>query len=167
MWMAYHGAYFTGPDGSHKITFGGEQGELVNIAVNHLRNIAQHIQTMITSNRPLMRARATNTDYKSLAQTKLGNELLDYYMREKKMEKYLKRAVEYGVVMGSGFIKMSWNSTSGEVYDYNEETNTPVYEGDVEFVTLSPFDVVFDTTKETADFDWVVCRTFKNKYDIS
>ena len=167
MWMAYHGAYYTGPTGSHKITFGGEQGELVNIAVNHVRNIAEHILTMITSNRPAFQARATNRDSKSLIQTRLANELLDYYLREKRMERYLRRAVEYAVVMGSGYIKMEWNGTSGEIFDTNEETGLPIYEGDVEFSNLSPYDVVFDTTKEDQKHNWVLCRSFKNKFDLA
>jgi hypothetical protein len=168
MWMAYHGAYYSGAAGAHKITFGGEQGELVNIGVNHISNIAQHILTMITSNRPTFQARATNTDYKSLSQAKLANNLLDYYMREKRLEKYLVRAVEYAIVMGSGFIKMDWNATTGEVYEYNDETGSPIYEGDAEFSNLSPYDVIFDTSKETSDnHDWVITRTWKNKFDLA
>lgn len=167
MWMAYHGAYYASSVNSHKITFGGEQGELVNLAVNHIRNISQHIIRMITNNRPSMEARATNRDYKSIIQTKLANELLDYYLREKRLEKYLERAVEYAVVLGSGFIKMDWNATSGEIFDHNEETNTPIYEGDVQFSNLSPYDVVFDTTKEDQNHDWVLCRSFKNKFDLA
>ncbi len=167
MWLAYHGSYYDSASDGHKISFGGEQGELVQIAVNHLRNIAQHILVMVTSSRPAMQARATNTDYKSLVQTRLANDLLDYYMREKRLEKYLKTAVEYAIVMASGYIKMDWNSTSGEIFDYNEETGTPIYEGDVEFCNLSPFDVIFDTTKEGQKHDWVLCRTFKNKYDLA
>lgn len=163
-WRAYHGAYYG--DG-HRIQFGGEQGELAHVAVNHYRNIASHMLTMVTANRPAMTARSTNTDYKSLVQTKLANGLLDYYMREKRLEKYLKTAVEYAIVLGSGYIKMEWNATSGEIWDYNEETQTPIYEGDVQFSNLSPFDVVFDSTKETAEHDWVVTRSFKNKYDLA
>lgn len=168
MWLAYHGCYYTGQGSSHKITFGGEQGELVNLAVNHLRNIAQHILVMITSNRPAMQARATNSDHKSAIQTMLAESLLDYYMREKRLEKYLRTATEYAVVFGSGYLKMDWNATTGEIYEINEETGTPVYEGDVEFRNLSPFDVVFDMSKDTAHgHDWVLCRTFKNKFDLA
>jgi hypothetical protein len=166
MWMAYHGAYYRGASDGHQILFGGEQGELVSIAVNHLRNIAQNILVMITSNRPAFQARATNTDYKSLSQTRLANDLLDYYMRDKRLEKYLKTAVEYAIVMGSGYIKMDWNATSGETYDFNEETQTPIFEGDVEFTNLSPFDVVVDSTKESQNHDWIMCRTYKNRHDL-
>lgn len=166
-WLAYHGAYFDTFSDGHSITFGGEQGELVNLPVNHFRNIAQHILVMVTANRPSFQARSTNTDYKSLVQTNLANSLLDYYMREKRLEKNLRLAVEYAIVMGSGYIKMEWNSTSGEIYDFNEETQTPIYEGDVVFTNLSPFDVVFDSTKESTDLDWVITRSWKNKYDIA
>lgn len=167
MWLAYYGAYYTSTSGGHKITFGGEQGELVNLAVNHIRNIGQHILTMITANRPTMESSATNSDYKSLVQTRLANNLLEYYMREKRLESYLKQATEMAIVFGSGYIKMDWNSTTGEIYEINEETGAPIYEGDVVFSALSPFDVVFDTTKENTDYDWVVTRTFKNKYDLA
>jgi carbon monoxide dehydrogenase subunit G len=167
-WLAYHGAHYSSASAAHKISFAGEQGELVQIAINHYRNIAEHIITMITANRPAFQARATNTDSKSTAQTKLANGLLDYYMREKRMEKYLHRAVEYAVVLGSGFIKMEWNATTGETYDVNEETGAMIQEGDVEFTNLSPYDVVFDTSKETSEnHDWVLCRSFKNKFDLA
>jgi len=180
-WMAYHGAYFDS-DG-HTIIFGGEQGELVNLAINHYRNLAQHILVMVTANRPAFQARATNTDSKSATQVNLANNLLDYYMREKRLERYLKNAVEIAIVMGAGYIKMDWNATTGQIYDYiqinenessedkesenklNEDKGIPIYEGDVVFTNLNPFDVVFDSTKESVDDnDWVICRTFKNKY---
>lgn len=168
MWMAHHGAYNSSVAGGHNITFSGEQGELVQMNVNHMRNIANHIITMITSNRPSFQAQAVNTDSKSATQTTLANDLLDYYLRDKRLEKYLRTAVEYAVVLGSGFIKMSWNATTGEIYEFNEDTNTPIYEGDVEFANLSPYDVVFDTTKDSSmSHDWVLCRTFKNKFDIA
>jgi hypothetical protein len=89
---------------------------------------------------------------------------------------------------------MEWNATSGRIvseiepeFEYTMDENTgmesialdeegkpkikeegfPIYEGDVEFTTLSPMDVVFDTTKETPKMDWQLCRTFKNKYDLA
>lgn len=179
-WNANHGIYYLS---GHEITFGGESGELVNLPVNHWRNIAQNMLSMVTATRPSFQARAVNTDLKSQIQTTLANGLLEYYMREKRMEVELKKAVEYAIVMGSGFIKMEWNATTGEIYDYQkgeptpvegedgeityESSDLPMYQGDVEFTTLSVYDVVFDTTKETPKQDWQLCRTFKNKYDLA
>ena len=167
MWSAYHGAYFSDDGDSHSIAFSGEQGELTEIGINHIRNIAQHMLNMITSTRPTMQARSINTDYKSLVQTKLANGLLDYYMRDHRLEDYLKTAVEYAIVFGSGYIKMEWNSTRGEVYDFNEDLGTEIREGDIQFSNLSPFDVMFDTNLEDRKHDWVCVRSFKNRFDIA
>lgn len=167
MYMAFHGAYYYDTGNAHSVTFGGEQGELVMLAVNQFRNIATHMLVMTTSNRPTMECRATNTDYKSLRQTILANNILDYYMREKKLEVYLKQAVEYAIIYGSGYVVMQWNSTKGELVDYIEETKTKIYEGDLEFENLSPFDVMYDSTKENNNHDWVMIRRWKNKYDLA
>lgn len=206
-YSAYYGAYYTDIGSGHRLTFSGEQGELVNLPINHYRNISRHILNMVTANRPAMQARATNTDYKSLVQTKLANGLLDYYMREKRLEDYLIKAIEHAIVFGTGYVKMEWNSTTGEIHDYiepvtkknqitrtivDEETGQeydeeveeeemdedgnpvlleegyPQYEGDVEFSTISPFDVVFDSTKEdVAKQEWVLIRSFKNRFDLA
>lgn len=166
MWRFYYAAQPSDMSYGHRVDFTGEQGEFVNIYVNHFRNIAQHILVMITATRPSVSARAINTDYKSLAQTYLANGILDYYMREKNLEDCLKKAVEMAIVMGSGYIKLEWNATSGEQYEYDEESGQYTYEGEIEFTNLSQFDVVVDGTKESWNNDWVVTRTFKNRYDL-
>lgn len=185
-WSAYHGNYYSS---SHEISFGGEQGELVNLAVNHYSNLCTHMLNMVTGSRPSFQCRAINTDRKSKIQADLGNGLLEYYMREKRLERNIKASVEYAIVLGSGFVKMEWNSTRGQINDYvdidpeqvasfDEENNpldengdllqpTPIYDGDVDFSTLSPFDVAFDPTKEGPDLhEWVVIRTFVNRYNL-
>jgi hypothetical protein len=166
MWRAYHGAYGDYVGFGHQVTFAGEQGELTMLPVNHFRNLAQHMYNMITQNRPVMEARAINNDYKSLAQTYLANGVLDYYMREKGLENALKKAVELAIVLGSGFIKMEWNATAGEAFDFDEETQQYNYEGELEFSTLTPFDVVVDGTKENWDHDWMLIRNFQNRFNL-
>lgn len=165
MWRVYHGCFDVSVGGGHQISFTGEQEELVSLHINHFRNLAQHIFNMITSNRPTMEARAINSDYKSIAQTYLANGVLEYYMREKHLEDALKTAVEMAIVLGAGFIKMEWNATSGDVYDI-DENGLEIKEGEIEFTNLSPFDVVFDGSRESHKLDWYMIRTFKNRFDL-
>lgn len=167
MYAAYHGAYYNNPGSSHQISFSGEQGELVNLPVNDFRNIATNMLVMTTSNRPSIECRASNTDSKSARQTLLANQILEYYMREKNLEDYLKQACEYAIVYGAGFIVMWWNSTSGEMVDFDEATQTKIYDGDIEFENLTPFDVMYDSSKETSKHDWVMIRRWKNKFDLA
>lgn len=216
-WKYYYGQYY---NMSHDISLGGEQGELSNIAVNHYRSLARNILVMVTSTRPAFQARSTNTDRKSQIQTKLAQGLLDYYMREKKLERYLKEAVECAIILSAGYIKMEWDATKGRIYDYikaipqfkedvqlamdnngdyvinemgeyldifgnyvspiknsdgdlldregNIISDYPVYEGDVVFKCLTPYDICFDSYKSSyEDHDWVLTRTWVNKYDLA
>ncbi len=165
-WALYHGIHFANREG-HTTTFSGTQGELVQLAVNHYRNIGAHLLNMATAVRPAMEARAVNSDYKSLTQTVLANGLLDYYMREKRLEKYLKVAVEYAIVLGEGYIKMEWDVTSGDEYGVNPATGTVIKQGDVRYSNLSALDVIRDITKEdTQKNDWLIIRTFRNRFDL-
>lgn len=167
MWRAYNGAYLNDYIGyGHRVNFTGEQGELVQIPINHFRNLAQHIYVMITSSRPTMECRAINTDYKSYAQTYLGNQILDYYMREKNLEDCLTRATEMAIVLGQGYVKLAWNATAGEIYDVDPDTNEAVREGELEFSTPSVFDVVIDGTKDTWNNDWITVRNWVNRFDL-
>lgn len=165
MWRVYHGCFDVSVGGGHQISFTGEQEELVSLHVNHFRNLAQHILVMITSNRPVMEARAINSDYKSIAQTYLANGILDYYMREKNLENSIRIATEMAIILGAGFIKADWNATAGDVYDI-DENGLEIKEGEIEFTNLSPFDVVFDGSKESHKLDWYMIRTFKNRFDL-
>lgn len=166
MYEAYHGVYGASWTSNHQVNFTGEHGELVQVPVNHFRNLAQHILTMITSNRPIIEARAINTDYKSMAQTYVANAVLDYYMREKRLEDALKKAVEMSLIMGAGFVKLSWNATGGDIFDADPDTGEYNYNGELEFTNLSPLDVVVDGSKESWNNEWVLCRTFVNKFNL-
>lgn len=165
-WYFYHGEFASNGGTSHEVGFTGEQGELATLPVNHFRNIARHMLVMITSNRPTMDARAVNTDYKSLAQTYLANGILDYYMREKKLEDAIVKAAEMAIVLGAGFVRMEWNATAGELYDFDPETGEKAAEGELEWSIHSPFDVVFDGTKDTWNNEWIIVRSFQNKYNL-
>lgn len=166
-WRAFNGAYFNKYQDSHQVLFSGEQGELTQLAVNHYRNIGIHLLNMTTANRPSMEAIATNSDSKSLSQAILANGLLDYYMQEKRLEEYLRIAVEYAIVLGEGYIRVEWDETGGQEYGFNEETQTIIHEGDLKFTIHSPFDVVRDSSREDQDHDWLLVRTYKNRFDLA
>jgi hypothetical protein len=167
MWYYYYGNFNqeTGSDG-HEITFTGEQGELVKLPVNHFRNLAQNIYNMIIANRPVLEARAINSDYKALSQTYLANGILDYYMREKGLEEAINECVEMAIVLGSAYIKMDWNAMGGDIYEEDPDTGDPVFEGELEFSVLSPLDVIVDGTKERWNHEWIATRTYLNKYNL-
>lgn len=166
MYHYYYGNFNFDEGESHEITFTGEQGELVKLPVNHFRNLARNIYNMVIANRPVLEARAANSDYKSLSQTYLANGVLDYYMREKGLEEIINEAVEMALVLGSSFIKMAWNSMKGEVYEVDDD-GEPLLNGEMEFDLLSPLDVVVDGTKERwGNPEWIITRSYVNRYNL-
>lgn len=170
MRKSYHSYYgFNGDDHmSSEIYQAGVQGELSLMKVNHYRNLLQHMLVMTTSQRPSMDARAINSDYKSLAQTVLANGLLDYYMREKRLERYLKKATEIALVFGEGFIRLEWDATAGAEYTVDPETQQIKYSGDLKFSTITPIDVIKDLHRDdSTDDNWLIVRHLKNRYEIA
>lgn len=157
---------------SYKLYYGNSaiqdiDGSKVGIQVNHYANLLRHIHSMVTSTRPAFDARAVNSDYESQADTQLANSLLDYYLREKRLEDHLKNATEYALYLREGWICVSWAPTSGEAYAINPDNNQPIYEGDVEFKTLSILDVARDVNNKSGVQDWYITSEQKNKWDLA
>jgi protein-tyrosine-phosphatase len=167
LWKRCYEFYYRAVVNTSKIYVSGEQNEYRNIKINHYRNLLIHLKTMTTQSRPAFETRATNNDYESLSQTILGGNLLDYYMREGKAERYIKNATEGSIVYGEGWVVTSWDSNGGKDYGPNPETGAIVKEGELEFNAFKPIDVVRDTTKQDAEsHDWVILRKRKNRYNL-
>lgn len=151
-----------------RVQYTGETMEYSTMSVNHYRNLVQHLLTMTTGSRPAFEPRATNSDVKSQAQTILARGLLDYYMREKRLERYLKQACEHALLYGEGFLTTLWDATSGEVYSVDPETGIEIREGDIQYTAYEPINVVRDVTLENAsDAEWYIVRQFVNKWDLA
>lgn len=151
---------------SSSVARGGGQGELSLLKVNHYRNLIQHTLVMTVSSRPAMECRATNSDYKSQSQTILGNAILEYYMRERRLERFLKSAVEYALVLNEGFLTLAWDTSLGRPYMVDPENGKQINEGDISFNVTGPLDVIRDPFKYSADQDWYAVRSFENKYNL-
>lgn len=172
-WRASYRAYYGAEKSSstenvlsiNQLKSTGSRNELTKLKVNHYRNILQHSLVLTTSQRPAFDVRATNTDYKSQTQAVLGNGILDYYMREKQLEQYLKTAVEQTLLWGEGHLLTQWNPNKGEPFGVNENGRV-VREGDVEYSNPTPFDVIRDPNN-SGEHDWLIVRVFLNKYDLA
>jgi hypothetical protein len=168
-WRYYHNIYY--PDNvdylNTAIKFFGEQGELAGISSNHIRNLVQHLLTLTTSQRPSWQARAINSDNKSLQQARLGTNVLEYYMREKQLDRLFKLAVEHSLIWAQGFIKCTWDPGLGEPMGLDEGGNL-FFEGDICVEVPTVFDVMYDTRCRSWEaLDWVCVRSKRNRWDLA
>jgi hypothetical protein len=168
LWNKVFETYYSGQLSLGMVQNSGDHGEFTNLEINHFKSLLTHLLVMTTNQRPALDPRAINTDTESTAQCKLAQGLLDYYMREKKVERFLKDAVGSGLKYAEGFVVVEWDSTGGEEYGVNPETGAVIREGDLKFTGMMPHFVVRDFNKMDSDHhDWVVLVRFENKYNLA
>lgn len=181
----YFGRHFKNDNSSEDpgITRTGDKGELTAFAVNHYRNLIKNTLVLTTNQKPAFNTRAVNSDPDSVQQTRLGNNLLDYYVGEKRVGRYLKLSAEHSQVFGKGFIFAQWDPNLGRPYSkqavtddtgqpvMDEKTGQPmervVYEGDVEVCTPSVYDVFTDPGAEDwSQIEWANVSRFRNRFNL-
>lgn len=162
---SYHLGYFRGG----KLNQSGEQDEFTMMHANHFRNILDHMVTMTTSQRPAFEPRATNTDYKSKAQTIVSRGVLDYYNREKGMGESAENCTEGGVLFGETETLVEWDSQAGDPYMASPDQQGDVLpQGDVTFREFGPIDCIRDLMLTSAKkMTWRVYRDFANRHDLA
>lgn len=149
---------------SSQLTKGGKQGEITKIKINTYRNLVKHSVNLATANKTSLTCVASNTDYKSQAQTVLGNALLDYYLKVKMINRTLRNATEYGCLTGEGWVHLPWAPKAGNVYEIKD--GKPVYEGDLEVSHHNGLDIIRDTFIRSMSHKWLCVREWKNKWDL-
>ena len=162
-WAAYYRARLTGA----KLNATGQQGELTSISINQYRNLLVHLETMTTQQRASWEPRASNSDVKSQSQVILATGLLDYYSREKRLERNINQAVKESLQFADAFVRAEWDATAGKVYG-KTETGATIYEGDLKYTNYMTIDVIRDFTLTSPNLDdWVILRDFQNKYTLA
>ncbi len=160
-----HYVYYGRDGASTGLQKAGSQAQLHDIMINDYRGLCQHTTTLITANRPSFDVRATNTDYKSVAQCKLGELILEYYMRENKIEQLLKKQCDYAVKYSEGFIFLDWDANMGNIAGMTDE-GRPFMEGDIRLSLLHPLQVIRDIYHE-GEPDWLITAQKVNKYELA
>lgn len=145
----------------------GTNGEFTMIGVNHFKNLLDHQKTIICQQRQEMTCLPINTDFQSLADVKVGNKLLDYYEHNKKMGKYIDRAVFHALLYGTGYSTVEWDASQGDEYTMDMASATNLKTGDLVFANYTPFDCIIDLTKSSAEeHQWHIMRKWVNRFDL-
>ena len=148
------------------ITDAGAVGELKAMSFNHFRNILKHMLNQITASTPAFDVSASNTDVASRRASKIGEQIVNYYFKVKRANKFTKRAAEFSLVYGDGYPVCEWNPTIGA--EVTTENGRVIREGDFDFDTIKPYDAFYDVSVDNKhDLDWFIFRRKRNKYDLA
>jgi hypothetical protein len=162
----YYGQGVSTPSSSNKLSSVGKQGEYTSLKVNDYRNLVRHQLILTTQSRPALRARATNTDYRSSQQTIVADSIIEYYLRERNHESDLMRAVEMCLVYDDSYLVQLWDASLGDILAADPIKKRPVHSGDVWQQIFGPFDVARDTGIRSGKVPWYTIRIQFNRWDL-
>lgn len=157
---------------SYKTFYGSTEIENIDqslkaIRVNNYASLIRNLHVMVTSQRPAWQPRAINSDLESQASADLAEGLLDFYMREKGLEKKINDATLMALFLKEGWLVCDWDVNAGQPIAFEEESGQTVFEGDLSVTVHSMLDVARDVYSREKDQQWYIVRKFKNKYDMA
>lgn len=147
----------------------GENGEYMNVKINHFRNILTHIMNMIFSKLPIPKSRAKNSSAASIESVEICDALLENLFQSKggMATKHLRKASELSMVMGTGAVLMEWDSGGGEEF-IKDEQGRSYFTGDLRIRALGITDFYVDTSiQDWDDANWVIVRESINKFRLA
>lgn len=163
-------------DQNNDITSYGDEEEIKAVSSNQYRNLVKHQLALTCNSKSSFDYRAVNNDLKSKQQARLANNIVDYYLSEKRMFRHMKKAAEISLVARTGFTYQYWDNSLGKPYGIKEVTDEQsgetkikiVYEGDGEMTALTPWHVFYNPKiKDWTKNKWVITVTYDNKYDLA
>lgn len=167
LWNKSFKYYYGGKIRGGRVNRGGDEGEFTVINVNQFRSIIQHLLNLTVGERPAWEPRASNSDVTSMKQTILARGLLDYYMREGRVERDMIQAVENALLFGEGYMVLDWDATKGEEHSVDPDSGQVIKAGNITYTSVEPVDVIRDPRLETMHSrDWLVVRSYINKYNL-
>lgn len=170
LWARKIGNYYgtaEGGNSSHAITRGGQEGELSLMKVNDLRALIQQQLILITGQRPAGRARAINSDTKSLKSARIGTAVSEYYMDFYSFEKKFITAAEIALLCDEAHLDMFWNRMGGDPIAVDPDTGEAEMSGDGELRVHTPWNTARDMGLPVDKQKWKIFSIRENKFDLA
>lgn len=172
LWRKVHRYYYAldsfGMHEASGVQKGGEANELSLLKANHFRNLLQHLHVLVTQQRPSFECRAINTDYKSQVQTILGRNILEYYMREQRLDSLFRQAADVAIAYSEAYVEVEWDVEKGDTIAADLEAQLAIRSGDITARVYEPINVI---RRLKADGDgrqnWYILRRWENRHDLA
>ena len=159
---------------SSAVTFGGEQGELALVNVNHYRSLIRGIRSLAASSRPAYKATALQDSSEALEQCTIADQLTLYDL-DRGLERTLEAVEERMLVFAEGALGCFWDFTTGEIIttemvegEDGEPVEQPIYEGGPKWEALSPFDLARPLDHSGPEgLPWMIARRRVSRWDLA
>lgn len=114
-WGEIHRAYYRGMYNLGKVEVAGKAGNKRKVNINHFRNVFNQVISIITQNRPAMKAIARNTNLAKKSQAQVGDQLLQETNKKKGFENFYTTALRSAALYGEGHFWPYYDRRRGDV----------------------------------------------------
>lgn len=166
-WMYFYGF---GVEGLHASVVGraGDIGELARVRVNHFRANVTNLVSLATAAPIQWEPQAAGWGAREVQEVKIAKAYCEHMWHNKSVNRYANLAAEASIAQAEGFIHQEFDPTKGEIYGYEDigGKEYPVRTGDLVYENLQTQDVLRDPSAPSwLALDWVLCRTWRNRYE--
>jgi hypothetical protein len=152
--------------GDSTVKDAGQQGELKAVKINHYASLIRNLVSLVTNNRPAFQPISANTDSSSQGAAILATGLLDFYMRDRRLERAFKNTCLQACYLRESWMSATWDTQQGEIIHAGDQDHAPIREGDLAFDLYNLVDVIRDFQRLDQNHSWLITRQFKNKFDL-
>jgi hypothetical protein len=166
-WICWQGYGPRGDSDASRIGASGEQGELLNITVNHFASLANQACVLITGTKPAIKAVPTSSDFDSLAQAQFADALNDACERDLRTPELEAQAALTMILMSEVCLLQDWDARVG-ADEMVDEAGRAIKQGDVRVYVLTPFDFVVDPdVQDVGSHRWMCWRRRVSKWELA
>lgn len=144
----------------------GSQGQLKAIKVNHYASLIRNLISLVTNQKVAWQAMAANTDVESQSAAILATGLLDYFMKQERLDRMFKNAALQACFLKEAWVSTTWAVNKGEIIAVDPDTQTPVNEGSLDFKMYLLPDVIRDFNRRDVQHDWLIVRQSRNRFEL-
>ena len=110
---------------------------------NHIAPIINSRLSKFSCIMPTLSVRPETDDDKDVASASFAEKLLESAFKKTNLHQVVKKTTVWSETCGSGFYKIIWNSAGGN--KIGKTNGTDVFEGEVEVISVSPFEIFPDS----------------------
>ena len=151
---------------SAAVTFGGRQGELVQLRMNHFGSLQRLIHTLVTATRPNFASRASNNDTESVSAVALADALLDDALSNLGLEEAAVQAARWSGYLSEGWLVGTWDEDAGDEH-VPDESGQMLRKGEPRYEPYHPIDVIRETSLRKPRFAWLILRRYVSRWELA
>lgn len=149
----------------HRVSQGGDRGHLSMVYTNHLRAFVQHAISLVAGPRVAYKVSPRNTDLGAKEEAMLANGLLQGYVRQLRLDRRFREALENALVGGEAYVRVWWDESLGDEYAVDKNGRV-LKTGDVNVRVYHPFDVIRPPAAMGDEADWLIAVDYVNRFDL-